>query len=164
MRLRVALAGLLVVTAGLFTVGTAIERGRDGHHSEASEASEEPGAHDESAERHPEGEEARESEESGHEEEVLGVNLESPALVALGAFASLLLAGLVWRTHRKAVLVAVVAFATAFAVLDILEATRKLDEDAAGLALMAGALAAAHLVAAGLATTLYRSVDPSRGR
>lgn len=171
MRLRWLLVGLIVVATGAFVVGVALERNSEEGHDEAAEvkpegsgeateggegeAGHEEGA--ESADESASGETASaESAESG--ESVLGVDLESTPLVVLAALGSLALAAGVWVSPRFRLLLAVVGVVmVAFAALDVREVALELDEDRAGLALLAGVVASLHLAAAALAALAARA-------
>jgi hypothetical protein len=84
---------------------------------------------------------------------VLGVELESPALIGLDVLLSLLLAAAVMRTPATAVLGAVTAFSAGFALLDILEATNQAGEHTGPL-LVASLLALGHTAAVALSARL----------
>lgn len=124
--LRRVLAGLLLATAALFAIGVAIESG-EGHH-----------------------------DESGEEETVLGIELESPALVAGAVVVSVLLAvGVLWRPSRS-MFIAVAIISIVFTVADIAEAAHKFEESEAGIGVLAAVVALGHLAAAGIAAHLAR--------
>ena len=139
------IAVLLIVAAGLFVIGVTVERDSDNHsdepaaetgeHNEANESAESIEA--ENAERASG--EAEEAE--GDDERVLGVDVESPHLVVAAVVASLVLAALVWRRPNRRLLIVIAVVAAAFAVLDVAEVAHQLDEDNAGLALLAGIVA-----------------------
>jgi hypothetical protein len=135
---RVA-AVLLVVTAGLFAIGVRQERGDQ--HSESTEVN-----HSEGAEAGDEGERG----ESGASEEwhILGLDPESPGLVAVAVVVSLSLAGGLWFTGKGGLALTAAAFAVLFAVLDVAEVGHQLDEARDGLAALAAAVAFGHGVAA----------------
>ena len=132
-------AALFVVTAVLFVMGVSTEPD-DQHeatqgsatHDEGREAEEDEGAHD----------------EEGEEETILGIDIESPAAIALEFVASVLLAGALWFRPIGPVLVAGAVFGLAFAVLDIAEIAHQVDESDTGLAAPAAVIAAGHLAAA----------------
>jgi hypothetical protein len=157
-RLHRVIAILLVIAAGLFVVGVSAERDEDTHHdepgaeavehNEASEMAEGAGAEgsDEGASA------AAEAERNEGGERVLGVDLESPVLVAGAVVVSLLLAGFVWRRPDRRLLIAIAAFTAGFAVFDIAEFTHQLDEDRTGLAVLAAILALLHAGIGALAT------------
>jgi hypothetical protein len=164
-RLRIV-AGLLVVAAVLFVIGVAAESDGDTHTDEpGGEAAEHPGAESgeagESAEvRASEAAEGAEATE-GDEERVLGLDLESPASVALALVLSGgLAAAVLWRPDRR-VLVAIAVVAAAFAVLDIAEVSHQLDEDRTGLAVLAATIAAMHAATAALAVWHLTASSPT---
>ena len=153
MSLRGALAALIVAVTAAFVVGVAIERGRESGHPErsASEATSEPGeAHSETGEAASVAE--HRSAEPREELRPLGVDVEAWPFVAVAAVASLALAAAAFSRPRAVVLLALVGAAMlAFAALDVREVVHQLDDDAGGLALLAGTVAALHLAAAAVA-------------
>lgn len=135
---------LMVAATALFAVGVAAERARGDDH-----AAVESGAHGESGE----------AGEGASGEAVGGVDTESWPLVALAAAASLALAAAVWRRPRwRAALVVAAAAMAAFALFDVREVAHQIDESAAGLAVVAVAVAALHGAAAVLACMMYGRV------
>jgi hypothetical protein len=153
MSLRGVLAALIVAATATFVVGVAIERGRESDHHErsASEATSEPGeAHSETGEAASVAE--HRSAEPREELRPLGVDVEAWPFVAVAAVASLALAAAAFSRPRAVVLLALVGAAMlAFAALDVREVVHQLDDDAGGLALLAGTVAALHLAAAAVA-------------
>lgn len=152
---RWLLSSLLIAGAALFVIGVTAERNTADTHTETSTetAQTDTTAHVEEAG----GEEAPHTEESataqeGHTESssetVFGVNLESTALVIVAAIASLTLAALTWRWNLRLLLVAAVAFAVVFAVVDIAELVHQIEESRVGIAALAAAIAVLHIVAA----------------
>jgi hypothetical protein len=146
----------LAVTAGLFVLGVSAERGEHGDagspSGEVGEAhGREGGEGGEGGEAVEGGERAGESGESGEERKVLGVDLESPGIVALGVVVSVGLAVALWLSDRRAIAWAAAGFAGVFVLADLAEVGRQLDESRGGLALLAVALALGHAVAAGAA-------------
>jgi hypothetical protein len=146
-RLRRTAAALLVVGAGLFIVGVTAEA--DTH----VETNEPAGDHDEASE-------AAGSEsghhESGEEEQVLGVDVESPGAVGLAVAASIALAVGLWIRKQRWLAIAAVGVAVVFAVFDVAEFAHQISESRTGLALLATVIAAGHLAAsatAALSTT-----------
>jgi hypothetical protein len=137
-----ALAALLLLLATVaFGIGIGIEKAEEGEHSESA-AIEQPQGDGTPAEAA--------APEEGHEEEILGIEVESTPLVVTGVVVSLLLALALWRLPRRAVLALGALFCLAFAVLDGIEVSRKLGEETtiailalAALVLHAGAAAAA---------------------
>lgn len=163
---RSLLALLIVVATGLFVVGVTIERGQEAGHT--GPASVDVASHEESEtnEQHETTEvteavgEAAEHDESG--ERVLGVDAESWPVVAAVALAGLLLAAAIWTRRAPPWLLIVGAIAlAAFAVADLREVGHQLDENNAGLAVLAAAVAVLHGAAAALAAWPDRSVAAS---
>jgi hypothetical protein len=155
-RARRLAAVLLAVTAGLFVLGVSAERGEhrdtDSRSGEVGDAhGREGGESGAGGEAVDGGERAGESGENGEEGEVLGVDLESPGIVALGVVVSVGLAVALWLSDRRAVAWAAAGFAGVFVLADLAEVGRQLDESRGGLALLAVALALGHAVAAGAA-------------
>jgi hypothetical protein len=175
------LAGLIVVATALFVLGSALERngesGEPGHHDEATtvrstaaqesgsgEAGETPAEH--AGERGEGGAAATTSPENTHEElRPLGIDIEAWPFIALAALASLALAAATWlRPHTPGLLALVAAAMLLFAALDVREVVHQLDIDKTGLAVLAGAIAVLHLLAAVLAGVMAsRSWRPASG-
>lgn len=161
-RPRIILAVVLVVGAGLFVVGT---RGET-HHHEASNAAASPGLAEgtpgaEAAE-HPVNESAAtHSPESSTEtsEQVLGVNLESPALVGAVVVVSLVLAGWVLWRRSKPILYIAVGFCSLAVIGDIGELVRQLDRSKSTLAAVAVAVSISHVVGAAAGSVEARTPD-----
>jgi hypothetical protein len=165
--LRVALAAALVVSGVLFAVGVHAER--SSHHEGSSEVAREPATHSESegtaTEPHSEtGKTAGEGQSAAPREHtseatehVLGVNMESDAVVWLVVIASLVLAAgvLLLPTVSAFVWVAVV-FSLAAAVFDIAEIAHQISRSDAGLAALAASIAIIHLAAAVLGVQIER--------
>jgi hypothetical protein len=162
-------AALLVVAAVLFVVGVAAEPAEGAHgdepsgdvagRSESGEAGHSEAG--ESAEERARDGEAHEAAEAGDEERVLGLDLESPGAVAAGLVVSAVLAALVvWRPDRRA-LVVVALVAAGFAVLDIAEVARQVDEDRPGLAALAATIAAMHAATVAGAVWLVTARAPA---
>jgi hypothetical protein len=126
-----SLLGALVVAATVaFVVGTALERSSgETRATRSAEAAEGPG------EGHTDGAAERHAEAPGQRAELrpLGIDVEAAPFVALAAVASL-----------------------AFAVLDVREVFHQVDENRAGLAMLAGAVAALHVSAAVVAGRMAR--------
>jgi hypothetical protein len=144
-------AVLLVVTAGLFVLGITEENGDQ--HTESTEATHTEGeaAHeDESGEAAERADEAQ-SEASGFTEnrKILGLDPESPGLVAVGVVLSAALAAGLWLINKRGIAVAAAAFAAMFAAaLDATEVSHQLDENRNSLAALAVAVAVGHAIAA----------------
>lgn len=176
--LRAVLAALLVLSAALFAVGIVIERGAtaDTHGGLAASPSTE-GSHSESGESGSSGESAGHPAssaipeagsalgESGNDANVMGLDLESPLFVGAAFLISLGLAFAVLRTRSPLVLWAVVAFAVAFGLLDLREASHQLDEGRPVIATVAIALLIIHpaiaVIAAWLAIAANRRTLPA---
>lgn len=151
---------LLVVPAALFVVGVAVEGNTHAEPSneQSGTAAERPAG--ESGGAHQEGGETVEGgtggAEEGHDESaggetVLGIDAESPATVSLLVLISVALAVGLWFTTRRWIAVAAALAAGLFAVVDIAEFFRQLDESRTGLAILAMTIAAGHTVAAACA-------------
>jgi hypothetical protein len=128
-------AVLFVVTAGLFTVGVSTERDQHGESAEIV------------TDNHLEATETGEAHREEHEK-VLGLDVESPATIALAVVLSVVLAGALWSRPMRLVAAAAVAFAVAFVVLDAAEVVHQVDGSQAGLALLAITVAVGHTGAA----------------
>ena len=157
--LRRLLVALVVMSTGLFVLGVSIEKSsRDGEPTrpQAGVAAEDEEGHGEergeggAAETGESAEaSATEENERGAEETVFGVDLEATPLVALAAAGSLALAAAV-----AAVVALVAVVMVAFAALDVREVVHQLGEANTGLALVAAAVAALHLMAGTVAATM----------
>lgn len=164
------IAVLLVASAALFGIGVALER-----HAVKSDrhASAESGAHTETgAEGNGEtnagkgGKTATPIGSGTPSERVLGIPVESTATVAVAVIFSLLLAVAAWRRPKAVVLLAAAIFAAAAAVLDIAEIGHQLSENRAGIAALAGLVAALHLAviaASGMLLLPGSRAIPTRG-
>jgi hypothetical protein len=172
------LAVLIVVSAGLFAAGAAIERNKSGEsgHKEAQTAQPAAsegggGTHSESGgessseggrgEAHPESGETS-SEASGEtrsesSEKIFGINPESMGLVIAAIGAAVLLAVAVWLSPIPLVLLAVIAFGVVFAVFDVREVVHQVNESRVGLVVIASLLALIHLAVAATAAVIWRS-------
>jgi hypothetical protein len=178
-RLTLLVAVLLVVSATLFAVGTAIERSQRAHHDQHAVASPATKAGETSGERTSNGETSGSAEsttkagetqpaesasptvassESGgetHSEKIAGVDPESWPLVGLAIAVSLLIAaGVYWRRGRW--LAAAIAFAILFAAGDIRELIHQIHESRTAVATIAGVLIALHLLIAAAAAVAVR--------
>jgi hypothetical protein len=160
-QLRRALAALILASAVLFAIGSAIERHTGNEKGEHSAAAEHSGSESsgESGEEghHPEGGGAAEqggaTRESHKEssEDILGIDPEATGLVVAAIAVGVLLALAVWFLDSGLVLLAVVGFGLVFAVFDVREVVHQLDESHAGLVAIAAVLAVLHLGIAALA-------------
>ena len=154
---------LLVVTAALFVVGVAVEGNTHAEPSteQSGTAAEQPagesgGAHQEEGGESPTVEGGTGGGDAGHHasaggETVLGIDAESPATVSLVVLLSVALAAGLWFTTRRWIAVAAALAAGLFAVVDIAEFFRQLDESRTGLAILAMTIAVGHTVAAACA-------------
>jgi hypothetical protein len=175
-RLPLLVALLLVVSAALFAVGTAIEHSQRTHHDVHATASPATKGGETSTEKTVNGESSGSGEsstkagetkpaeaaspavasgESGHEthsEKIAGVDPESWPLVGLAIAVSLLIAaGVYWRRGRW--LAAAVSFALLFAAGDIRELVHQIQESRTTVATIAGILIALHLMIAAVAAS-----------
>lgn len=138
---RVTLATCLLLAAGLFAVGTAVERsGGTGHKEPAIESPHEGGGEGATGEGTPS---QAGSNSSG--ERIFGIDRESGPLVALGIAISLALALAVVLTRSAAPLGIAVAFAVAFAAFDLAEVVHQVGESRGGLAALAALIAVLHV-------------------
>jgi uncharacterized oligopeptide transporter (OPT) family protein len=145
-RLRAVLAGLLVVSAVLFAVGSTIER-----HQKKSEST--VATHQEGSG----GESSGESATASHKEKgvtLLGINTESLGLEILAIVSSLLLAAAVWLLRSRLVLLAIIGFGLVFAAGDVRELVHQINDSHAGIAAIAATLIVLHLIVAGTAAVL----------
>jgi hypothetical protein len=91
----------------------------------------------------------------------LGVNIEAVPFIVLAALASLALAALGWARPRWLLGLATIAGAmVVFGLLDVREAFHQSDENQTGLVILAAAIAALHLAAAGTAAAMARRAMP----
>jgi hypothetical protein len=160
---RLLLAALMAAATALFVIGVSVERAQpDQHAGERAEQPRETGeSHAETSGEAEETHDATGAGESGHdtheEPRILGINPESTPLVVLATLGSLLLVAAVLRWPHSAALLALVALAMlSFAALDVREVTHQLDEDRAGVAILAAGVAILHLAAAALAAAQAR--------
>ena len=158
--LRIMAAVALVVGAALFALGIS----REGSSAEAIPPSTELSSAEESIGHTETGEEGSEaggsSEAAPHNESdavLFGVDLESTTFVALAVIASVALGAAVLGMRPRWVLVIVVAFGLVFAVADVREALKQIDESQKGIAAIAGGVLVLHIVAAAAALALMRS-------
>ena len=160
-RLALLVALLLVGSAALYAVGTAIEHHQRAHQVEhAAAISPAPKSSEATTEKNAKGETAGKSTgetspavasgESGgetHSEKIAGIDPESWPLVGLAIAISLLVAaGVYWRRGRW--LAVAVAFAILFAAGDTRELVHQIQESRPTVATIAGILIALHLLIA----------------
>jgi len=170
---RSLLAAIIVLATVLFVVGVSIERSEGPHDEEPSaahvEAGEGEGSEAGEGAAHEEGEasaaaEGTDHEETGEDEKVLGVDLESTPSIVLAALVSLALALGAWLRPDSAALLGFVALAMlAFAVFDIAEIGHQIEESEAGLVVIAALVAGLHLAASAVAFTMRRQLEKSPG-
>jgi hypothetical protein len=154
---RSLLVALLVVSTVAFVVGVSIERSSADTHAEPAPAAD-------SGEAGERGAEHAEEADGGESESFVGVDYEATPFVALAAAFSLALAAAVWLRPRWALLLGAVAVAMVlFGALDAREVVHQLDESKGGLAVLAGVVAACHLLAGVLAVLMGRSVSATGG-
>ena len=154
--LRLALAALLAAATVLFAVGLIAERSEDDAHAEpaaghAEAPGEEAGAPEDSHDQ------SRPAEDEGAET-VLGVDLESTPLVVFAVLAGLGVAALAASrlARERRFLIAVGAFALAWAALDAREVVHQLDESHTAVAFLAMTVALLHVAAPAVAARLAR--------
>jgi len=167
LRLRRIAAALFVVTAALFVIGVNAERhthveapALDAGHSAA--APEGAAGHTESGEAGGGEAAPATSAEAGHvdstgSERLLGVDVESAGPVAAAMVISLALAGGLWLRDLRRLAAVAALTGLVFAVVDVTEVLRKLDESQTGLAVLAGVIALGHALASGSAAWSTRS-------
>jgi hypothetical protein len=149
-------AVLLVVTAGLFAIGVAIES--SGGHDESSEVTGSlPGV--EGSAEHEAAEHAEAAGEHVEDDErLLGVDVESRLAVTVAAVVSLALAIGLWVRQRRWLAGVVAVVAIVFAVFDIAEVVHQARESGGGLIVLAAVVAAGHLAAGVLAGGHLRGI------
>jgi hypothetical protein len=158
MSLRAAIVGLIVLATIGFVVGTTIERNSKESHAKNPAAVRSQGES---------GGEAGERVEGGGKEthaefQPFGIDIEAVPFVVLAALASLGLAAAVWTRPQSLLVLGVVGAAMVlFAALDVREVFHQVDESRAGLAVLAGAVAALHLGAAAAIGLLARGTTPA---
>lgn len=166
-RLRRLAAVLFVVTAGLFLTGVNAENDihdetteTESNHNETTEEGD--AGHDESEEAGSADEEfsagaERDQDESVEDEKLFGVDVESPAAVALAVIVSVALAIGLWLRNLRWLALAAAAVGMVFAAFDVAEVIHQLDESRTGLAVLAAAIALGHAAAGGAAALAVRS-------
>lgn len=183
-RPRWLLSSLLVAGAAIFAIGITAERHAIARHTETGteavnpalttvqspppgEAGGDETTHtDETASEGTTHIETQGGQTPGHSESsaetVLGLDLESNALVIVAVAVSLALAALTWFRNRRGLLFATMVFAVVFAVFDVAEVVHQIKESRSGLATLAAAIAVVHiatvLVAEQRATTAPSSI------
>lgn len=159
-RLAAVFAVLMVLSAAAFVVGTTVERSH-GHSEPAATETHT----DEGSETHHEGgsEETEGAKpHSENSETIAGVDVESTPLVVVGALLSVALAGAVLRWPRREVFGVAIVFSLGFAALDVREVAHQLDENASGVAALAGLALALHLAAGAVAALAFTRTSVDR--
>lgn len=172
-RLPLLVALLLVSSAVLFAIGTAIEHSQRATHHKGALSSAAKSGGETSSEKKATGEAAgageathKASSETAaatetHSEKIAGGDPESWPLVGLAIAVSLLVAaGVYWRRGRW--LVAGVAFGLLFAAADTRELVRQVQESRTTVAVIAGVLIALHVLAAVAAGAALRGRAAAR--
>lgn len=155
--MRSLLISLLVVSTILYVVGITLERN--------SEVGATPMTHQESGESQEGHSEVQTTPtaptnqlETGHQEALFGINLESPWFMAAAVLGAVALIGALLRFERTALLL-VIAFAIVATLLDILEVVTQLNRANPGIVVVAVLVALAHIalgVTAALALSRYQ--------
>jgi hypothetical protein len=83
--------------------------------------------------------------ETGREERLWGIDVESPAAIAGAVVLSLLVAAAVWWRPRRELFLAAAVFCLAAAAFDVREVVHQAGEERAGLAALAVLVALLHL-------------------
>lgn len=159
-RLAALFAMLMVLSAGAFVVGTTVERNQG--HSEPAVSETHT---DEGSETHQEGGSEETEGAKPHSEKsetIAGIDVESTPLIVLGALLSLALAGAALRWPRREVFAVATVFLLGFVALDIRELGHQLDENASGVAALAGLTLALHLAAAAVAALAFTRASGDR--
>jgi hypothetical protein len=144
-RLRNVAVVLLALAAGLFVLGTGIERNR--HREPAAAVSVESHEDAEEPTAPAEGNERPGAAYAGEEAEatIFGVQRESTGLVVIAVITLLALAAFVLARPGRPTWVLVGLGATTFAAFDIVEIVHQVNESAPGLVALAATIAAAHV-------------------
>lgn len=158
-KLRLALVAILVLSTAVFAAGVITERSEGSERAESASAHEEAGAGSAPAEEEPAGE-----AHADEGEVVLGIDVESTALIILAIIAGFGLAAIVATGlgRAPAVLLVIALIAFVWAALDIREVVHQLDGSRGGIAVVAAITAVLHLGAAALAGTLAARARHSR--
>ena len=165
--LRAVLVFLVVLSTAGFVVGTTIERGqRESHATPAAVAGHAESGTEPGGEAGSENPATLKAEAGAHTEyRPFGINIEAIPFIVLAALTSLALAALAWV--RPAWVPGLVLVATAmalFAVLDVREVVHQSDEGRAGLAVLAGFVAALHAAAAAVGVAMIAATHrPASG-
>jgi hypothetical protein len=167
-------AVLLLTATVVFAAGVALERGSADSHSETTPHAE-TGAEGHSEESNEESNAETQGEGVGTDapgtrtatgpesRTLLGVDLESPAVVGSGVAASLLVALALWRRPSLAVVLVTTVFCSGFAALDGREALHQMDEGRDALIAVALLAMLLHLAAAAVAAAALRPLRQAGG-
>lgn len=145
------LAAVIVLAGVFFAAGVAIERSSHTESSAHSEGADTAGAEEAQAESAP-----------TESESILGINPESPALIAVALVVSIALAvvALAFPGSRRLMLSAAAVLLT-FVAIDILEVIHQVDASRAGVAMLAALVAVLHAGGAAVAFLLARASTTS---
>ncbi len=151
---RWLVGGLLIVSAALFVIGVAAERGSENHVVPAVSQNAAPAkpVDSDGGEGHVDTPAAAPTS-SPQNESVLGIDLENPWLVGVAVVGSLVLMGALMRFGYR-VLPIVVLFAIAATLFDISEVVRQLQRNNTTITLLATLVLLAH-ASVGIASLLY---------
>lgn len=156
----ILLIGLMTLSTLLFVIGVSLERSGEASETSAVHVESEFEELEENAETHEENSEIVESEEreESHSETILGIDLESPALVTAAVVVWLALTLGLWLSGSRLLIpIIIVALGTAF--VDALEVINQFNRSNIGLALLAGVITLLRIAVAVLA---YRAWSASR--
>jgi hypothetical protein len=161
---RMIAAALLITSAAAFAIAATIE-----HHTASSEhtaavhraAAETPGEHPASGEPAAGHESPATHAAERNSEDLLGINPESTGAVVTAVLVSLLAAALILTVGSPLLAAGVALAMLAFTALDIREVIHQLNESRPGLAALAAAIAALHLLAGATAIFTTRRTRPS---
>jgi hypothetical protein len=153
---RALLALLLIVSAGVFTVGVVVERSTISH-TAAAETSTGATSTGEQGSRHTDEHGATSSTETSSET-FLGVDTESTGLVATAIAISLVLAAAVWFWSPPAALALALLFALGAGLFDVREIVHQAQESRGTLVALATVTALLHGAALLVAGLLMRGV------
>jgi hypothetical protein len=152
-RIRRVLAAVILVTTALFVVAVVLERGQP---EPAPSLTEE--GHREETEGHSEaGEQGREQAAQHGEGRMLGLDLESPAVVGVVAIVSLAMAAAIVLFDKRGVLIVVALAMVTFALFDVRELVAQIREHHTAVAVAAAAVGVGHLAAGALAMMASRA-------
>lgn len=162
-RLAALFAVLMVLSTSAFVVGTTVERSQAHSEPAVSETHTDVGTetHHEGGSEETDGAKPH-SENSQNSEKIAGIDVESTPLIVVGALLSLALAGAALRWPRREVFAVGFVVLLGFAALDVREVAHQLDENAGGVAALAGLTLALHLAAAAVAALAFTRTSVDR--